>query len=264
MLLGWVLPVILVSAPHLVRADGTGGHGHHEPHHEPHHKPHHEVAPPAPAHGYSHKTRSKCYGEHDTGYMKSATADLDYQLHHTLAAIPHAITKARSAIESGNLSTNRDQLVTGLLCLVAAISGSLGILHGKDPMALSSADQISLLGMNAWGYGYWGPFLLTLEDAEPDCGVKDFNRVVAEYSFITSLDQVYGDNYSSNKYTNPDNEPELRRYYVGEFGRKLKLALHCITSQGESVAEARSLVALIDKYVKLADQRLDYTLSIHY
>ena len=39
--------------------------------------------------------RSKCYGEHDTGYMKSATADLDYQLHHTLAAIPHAITKAR-------------------------------------------------------------------------------------------------------------------------------------------------------------------------
>ena len=54
-----------------------------------------------------------------------------------------------------------------------------------------------------------------------------------EYNFITSLDHVYGSDLSSGGYAgdNSDDRPELRKYYVGEFTRKMKLALHCITSQ---------------------------------
>ena len=45
--------------------------------------------------------------------------------------------------------------------------------------------------------------------------------------------QTYGPSLGSGGYASgaADDRPELRSYYLGEFGRKLKLELHCITSQ---------------------------------
>ena len=75
--------------------------------------------------------------------------------------------------------------------------------------------------------------MLDLDDADPGCGVEDFNRVLSEYSFITSLHQTYGTDVSQGGYASgqADDRPEVRAYYLAEFGRKLKLELHCITSQ---------------------------------
>ena len=28
-----------------------------------------------------------------------------------------------------------------------------------------------------WGYGYWAPFLEDIDETDPGCGVKDFNKV---------------------------------------------------------------------------------------
>jgi len=191
--------------------------------------------------------------------LKSTIEDIDYQLHHTLASLPAAIQKARLAVQSGTADTNRDVLLVGIACFVGALSGSLGILYNKNPAELSTSDQLSLLAMNSWGYGYWGPYLLELSETDPGCGVEDFNKVVYEYSYITSLDQVYGSDPAAFAYTNADDRPELRKYYMGEFGRKLKLKLHCITSKGGSVEEAGKVVSLIDKYVNLGYSRLDLT-----
>ena len=45
--------------------------------------------------------------------------------------------------------------------------------------------------------------------------------------------KVYGPSVSAGGYASvrADDRPELRKYYVGEFTRKMKLSLHCITSQ---------------------------------
>jgi len=222
-----------------------------------HHHPH-----PAPSPSYSRA--SSCSPPVDTSKMLTAVGDLDYQLHSTLRQLPLAITDAKAAIEQGTADSNRDKLITGLACLIAAISGKLGVLYNKDPLALSVGDQLSFAAQTSWGYGYWGPFLLDLNDAEPGCGVEDFNRVLAEYSFITSLHQTYGSDISTGGYASgqADDRPELRAYYLAEFGRKMKLELHCITSQAGSSSEASKVVNLIDKYVKMGQERLELTADL--
>ena len=45
-------------------------------------------------------------------------------------------------MEKGTAETNRDKLITGLACLVAAVSGKLGVLYGNDPLALTPAQQV--------------------------------------------------------------------------------------------------------------------------
>jgi len=85
--------------------------------------------------------------------------------------------------------------------------------------------------------------------------------VLYDYSFVTALHQTYGTNLQEAGYTSgtADDRPELRAYYLGEFGRKLKLELHCITSQAGSDSSASRVVALIDKYVRTGQERLEIT-----
>jgi len=270
------LVVALLSLARPGQGDTGGGHAHGHAHDHSHASVVHQ----SPSSSYSSPTSyssassyssapastsgGKCVASYSLTHLRSSLQDLDYQMQATLAALPHAIEAARSAVQSGNLDTNRDQLLVGLFCLIGAVSGSLGILHNKNPLALSQSDSIYLFAMNSWGYGYWGPYLLELSDSDPGCGVEDFNRVIYEYSFVTSLEQVYGSDpgYGGFHSYNPDDRPELRRYYLGEFSRKLKLALHCITSKASGVEEARNVVSLIDKFIKLANQRLDITLQL--
>jgi len=51
----------------------------------------------------------------------------------------------------------------------------------------------------------------------------------------------------------------LRAYYLGEFGRKAKHALHCITSKAGGDSSASKVVSLIDKYVGMGLERLKLT-----
>jgi len=280
-----------------VDADGTGHHGSHgEGHHGgahsgghgdhsatagsshgAHHVPSHPVAS---SHNSSYRVEpytptivttylpSSGHGcgarSYDPSTVKLNIDELDYQMQSVLSSLPQAIREGSAAIESNTLATNRDVLVVGLACLVGAVSGSLGILNGVTNNALTAPQGIYLAAMNSWGYGYWGPYLLELDDVDPGCGVNDFKKLVYEYNFITSLDHVYGSDLSSGGYAgdNSDDRPELRKYYVGEFTRKMKLALHCITSQSSSVEEARRVTTLIDKYHNLANRRLDLTSSV--
>jgi len=239
-----VHPVLVLLFAHAVLGDTGGPHVHHH---------HHQALSNS-----VYSPRSQCGPSYSVGELKTGMQDLDYQLHQLLVSLPPAIQTAKAAIQSGNVDTNRDQIIVGIACFIGALSGSLGILYNKDPLTLTTADQISLIAMNSWGYGYWGPYLLELDETDPGCGVEDFNRVLYEYSFITSLQQVYGEDPGAVAQL-PDNRPELRSYYLSEFGRKLKLALHCITSKADSVEEAAYVVSLIDKYVTLGTSRLQLT-----
>jgi len=46
---------------------------------------------------------------------------------------------------------------------------------------------------------------------------------------------------------------------MSEFGRKAKLALHCITSKAGDESSAAKVVTLIDKYVGMGLERLQLT-----
>jgi len=188
-------------------------------------------------------------------------ADIDYQMYSLLNQIPAAIKDARASLSVATQETNRDKAITGVACFLGAISGGLGVTFGTDISNPQPATVLGWLAQHSWGYGYWAPFLLDLEETEPGCGVEEFNRVVAEYSYVTDIYSTYGQDVTAGAYTsgNPDDRPELREYYLNEFGRKLKLELHCITSQAGSSDEAAAVVALIDKYVVLGRERLQLT-----
>jgi len=188
-------------------------------------------------------------------------ADIDYQMYSLLNQIPAAIKDARASLSVTTQETNRDKGITGVACLLGAISGGLGVTFGTDISSPQPATVLGWLAQHSWGYGYWGPFLLDLQDTDPGCGLEEFNRVVAEYSFVTDIYATYGQDVTAGAYTsgNPDDRPELREYYLNEFGRKLKLELHCLTSQAGNSAEAAALVGLIEKYVVLGRERLQLT-----
>jgi len=210
-------------------------------------------------HGSSHSV-SHCTPHHDTSLLLSTIADLDYLMHAILKQLPAAVVEARDAVETSNAETNRDKLITGLACLLGAVSGGFGVLYDKDPLALSISDQLAFAAQHSWGYGYWAPFLLDLEDSDPGCGLEDLNRVLYDYSFVTSLHQTYGSTLGAAGYASgaADDRPEIRAYYLAEFGRKLKLELHCITS----TSDGGKVNALIDKYVRTGQERLELTAKL--
>ena len=82
-----------------------------------------------------------------TNFSLNLTSERKFHHQFTLDSIPRqslptAIETARAAVETGTAETNRDKLITGLACLVAAVSGKLGVLYGNDPLALTPAQQV--------------------------------------------------------------------------------------------------------------------------
>jgi len=190
-------------------------------------------------------------------------ADIDYQMYNVLQSIPLAILEARSSISESTSDTNRDKAITGIACAIGAVSGGLDVTTSATN-GPTVGSTLGWLAQHSWGYGYWGPFLLDLQELDPGCGIEDFNKVLTEYSFVTSLYSTYDSDTSSGAYVSnlPDDRPELRAYYLGEFGRKAKLALHCITSQASGDSSASRVVTLIDKYVSMGLERLKLTESL--
>jgi len=234
--------VIIFSITQTFICDSTGGHGHHHDHHG--------------------KTSSNHI--HDKkGKSLSNIADIDYQMYHVLQSIPLAIQEARESLSQSTRETNVDKTIVGLACLAGAVSGGLDVTSSATS-GPTLGSSLGFAAQHAWGYGYWAPFLLDLQDLDPGCGVENFNEVLSQYSFVTSLYSVYDSNVGQGAYSSghPDDRPELRAYYMGEFGRKAKLALHCIISQAGSDSSAAKVGTLIDKYVSMGLERLSMTSSL--
>jgi len=235
-----ILLVIIISISQTVVSDSAGGHGHH--HHEHH---------------------GKSESKNSYGKSLSNIADIDYQMYHVLQSIPLAIQEARESLSQSTRETNVDKTIVGLACLAGAVSGGLDVTSGATS-GPTLGSSLGFAAQHSWGYGYWAPFLLDLQDLDPGCGVEDFNEVLSQYSFVTSLYSVYDSNVGQGAYSSghPDDRPELRAYYMGEFGRKAKLALHCIISQAGSDSSAAKVGTLIDKYVSMGLERLSMTSSL--
>ena len=134
----------------------------------------------------------------------------------------------RASVSESTQETNRDKAITGVACLLGAISGGLGVTFGTDISSPQPSTVIGWLAQHSWfveyldikyfskwssprGYGYWAPFLLDLQDTDPGCGQEEFNRTVAEYSFVTDLYSTYGQDVTGAAYTsgNPNDRPEV-------------------------------------------------------
>merc|ERR1712018_61611 len=66
---------------------------------------------------------SHCTPTHDTSSLLDGVAELDYLMHSTLKQLPDAVSAARSSISESNAATNRDKLIVGLACFLAAMAG---------------------------------------------------------------------------------------------------------------------------------------------
>merc|ERR1719225_1307924 len=63
----------------------------------------------------------------DTSTVLAQVADIDYQMYQTLQSMPLAIQEARADIIQGTSDTNRDKAITGVACLLGAVSGGLDV-----------------------------------------------------------------------------------------------------------------------------------------
>merc|ERR1712212_645203 len=108
----------------------------------------------------SPSSSSHCAPTHDTSSLLDWVAELDYLMHSTLKQLPDAVAAARASIAESNAATNRDKLIVGLACFLAAMAGGLGVLFGKDPLNLALEDQISFAAQLSWGYGVMAPVVM--------------------------------------------------------------------------------------------------------
>lgn len=201
-----------------------------------------------------------------------AVHSVDNRMSTTLTQIRNLIPETVASVEADIVSSNRDKIILGLANLFGMIFGvrsAIGDSQRTDGgiNQLGFGDQLQVAAQVLYGYGYWGPFLLELEEARLSCGVYDFDSVLAEYGFLTEMASTYGylNEYSGG---NPRNqltditEPHVLIYYVTELNHAIKRALYCITSKAGDNQVAKELVALIDLYTSLAEERLSMTNTV--
>jgi len=97
-----------------------------------------------------------------------------------------------------------------------------------------------------WGYAYHMTYFLFVEEADPGCGLKEFDHVYSRYQQLRS--------FKSLMY-NGEVKPAAAKYFVAEWRRELWVALHCLLS----TKEGTRLGDTIDMFVTLANYRLDRT-----
>jgi len=97
-----------------------------------------------------------------------------------------------------------------------------------------------------WGYGYYAPYFLYMEEADPGCGVVELDNVYSRYQGLASLQVLMS--------TGQVRAPAVR-YFVAEWRRELGVAVHCLLS----TEEGTKLADTMDMFVNLVNSRLDLT-----
>jgi len=171
-------------------------------------------------------------------------------------------------VTASRATRSRIFLFIGLLNLLASICGVLMSVFGADFANIPavpgfiidvngrfSNDLLIGEGLFAlaeafgWGYAYHMTYFLFVEEADPGCGLQDFDHVYSRYHQLR---------YFKSLMYNGEVKPATAKYFVAEWKRELWVALHCLLS----TKEGTRLGDTIDMFVTLAHYRLDRLMAI--
>jgi len=191
--------------------------------------------------------------------LLTAAQSLDDRIGLVLSKVRSSIPGTVDGVESDIASSNRNKVLIGCACFLGKIFGIRksvdGPLDGPTLTTLSTSEKLNIAAQTLYGYGYWAPFLLTLEEASVDCGLGDFDSVLTEYGFLMDFENNYG--YLDDQ--NNAIDPAVLSYYISEFNHAMKRILYCLVSKKGSNLDARGLNSLIDLLTSLLSQRLELT-----
>ena len=108
------------------------------------------------------------------------------------------IPKAIQIIENQIVEKNCQKIVLAFFNILGMCSGvsralnleyllqqskneNADLIFGIDFRRMSNGNKMNLIAHIAYGYGYWGRFVLELEDSQLECGLPDLERALDKY-----------------------------------------------------------------------------------
>ena len=94
---------------------------------------------------------------------------------------------------------------------------NMDLIFGIDFRRMSKGNKVNIISHIAYGYGYFGRFVLELEDSQLECGLTDLERALDEYS------QVFDPRSNMS--------PMIKRFVSNELYNVIKENLNCLLSR---------------------------------
>jgi len=215
--------------------------------------------------------------------------ELDNELKDIFGRFEKEIVASYDYVYSSIVSSNLIQFVIGALHVVGMVGGIFAVLDRTDTAnfpannisttVLSNinelveegtfsndllvGDLLALFGQQCWGYGYYAPFFLTIQNPDPGCGIHDFYDIFRSYREFGDVRTFFGSPkqiLSGAIILSVDNLPEYVKYRMEQFIRELKLGLHCLITRSD--VTTYPLTHLLDSWLLLAKHRMDLTAEL--
>lgn len=146
-----------------------------------------------------------------------------------LRDIPVALASVREDI----VIANRDKVVLALTNFLGSVFGCLMPAKGNFKLSDFTLGQyLSVTAQALYGYGYWAPFIFEVEQADQQCGLKDYEAVEQEYNFLEGPQGAV--------------QKSINAYYIKERSNRLKKSIYCIYNRKGSNSDAARVIALIE------------------
>ena len=180
--------------------------------------------------------------------------NLDSRINRTLTRIRGMIPTAIESVEKDIFISNRNKVVISLTRFVAMVIGIFNVISNERKLQKkfknefntttnwSEANKILLFTVISTGYGYWGEYALEVEKSHVECSVYDFDRALAEYSFVS--------NYKTTNF-----DPTFGVYFTSELNLKIEENLFCLKSHSENQVVS-DLFAYVKVYTSLLSEKI--------
>jgi len=180
---------------------------------------------------------------------------IDQELSIIWNSLPNEVVSTYDQVTIERAYTAKVYFFVGLLNLSGAIFGILTQVDAFiDLDTLELASVTSGIPFNpeflpnsqrsiGWGYSYSMTYFAFLEEADPGCGLEDFNNLNSRYYALDSIGSLMKSNTTT---------PAQVKYFVNQWRRDANVALHCLltTEEGSYLSDR------LDMFVNLVEARL--------
>lgn len=187
---------------------------------------------------------------------------LDKYLESQYAELPSKIRAAYTAkLEENNAANHRFGQISLAIASGTAIRQVATVL-GAGAAGLSQAQTLGIVASLLGGGGYSIDRAIKVRDPNPGCGLRDYEGVLAQYSGLFNLRQVYSG--SSPSYTSYEGgssssyqQPEVLGLMTERLEKDLKTKLSCLIVKNGG--PGRKLERCIDNLIETLEKRLHVT-----
>ena len=148
------------------------------------------------------------------------------------------IREAKDSVREDIIEDNTHNFIFGFANFLGMLFGIAGGVNGNpNSTEWTFSQRIQVAAQTLYGYGYAGPFLLSMEDKTLSCGEEDLDKVLDKYGYLQKLADTFGylEGYDAKvsgdpkkQLADPSMTPAVMKYYTVELNHAMQEALYCI------------------------------------